>query len=332
MAVNAMSGMAVATRHATRLETLHVTVPGDAMEAYEAAFRSACTTVGMFLADEAAGTWRIEGVRDASEPAGPLVAALAVAELVTGVAVQLEREATAAEGWLARTYEGFPEQRVGQRFVVRGTHLAAGEVAGRIGLVLDAGIAFGSGEHGSTRGCLRALEAVAHRRPRRILDLGTGSGILAMAAARLLHRRVLATDIEPWSVRVAGENARRNGVGRRVDCRVGNGWRSRDVRAGGPYDLVFGNILARPLCLMAGQMAARLAPGATVILAGLLGTQERMVLAAHRRQGLRLERRLREGVWTTLVLRAPGRVCGARERGLARDDGTASPGGARPQR
>ncbi len=293
-------------RHATRLETLHVTVPGDAMEAYEAAFRSACATVGMFLADETAGTWRIEGVRDASEPAGPLVAALAVAELVTGVAAPLEREDTPAEGWLARTYEGFPEQRVGRRFVVRGTHLAAGEVAGRIGLVLDAGIAFGSGEHGSTRGCLRALEGVAHRRPRRILDLGTGSGILAMAAARLLRRRVLAVDIEPWSVRVAAENAARNGVGRLVACRLGNGWRSRDVRAGGPYGLVFGNILARPLCLMAGQMAARLAPGATVILAGLLGTQERMVLAAHRRQGLRLETRVREGVWTTLVLRAPG--------------------------
>ena len=306
MAVNAMSGMAVASRHATRLETLHVTVPGDAMEAYEAAFRSVCTTVGMFLADEEAGTWRIEGVRDASEPDGALVGALALAELVTGVSVPLEREDTAAEGWLARTYQGFPEQRVGRRFVVRGTHLPAGEVAGRIGLVLDAGIAFGSGEHGSTRGCLRALEGVAYRRPARILDLGTGSGILAMAAARLMHRRVLAVDIEPWSVRVAGENAWRNGVGRRVACRVGNGWRTRCVRAGGPYDLVFGNILARPLCLMAGQMAARLAPGATVILAGLLGTQERMVLAAHRRQGLRLETRVREGVWTTLVLRAPG--------------------------
>ncbi len=307
-----MSGMAVASRHATRLETLHVTVPGEAMEAYEAAFRAACTTVGMFLADEEAGTWRIEGVRDASEPDGPLVSALAVAELVTGVSVPLEREDTAAEGWLARTYQGFPEQRVGRRFVVRGTHLGAGEAAGRIGLVLDAGIAFGSGEHGSTRGCLRALEAVAYRRPARILDLGTGSGILAMAAARLLHRRVLATDIEPWSVRVAGENAWRNGVGRRVDCRVGNGWRSRAVRAGGPYGLVFANILARPLCLMAGALAARLAPGGTVILAGLLGTQERMVLAAHRRHGLRLEARVREGVWTTLVLRAPGRPGSAR--------------------
>ncbi len=305
VAVNLMTGRPVATRHATRLETLHVTVPGEAMEAYEAAFRTACSTVGMFLADEAAGTWRIEGVRDASEPAGALLGALAVAELVTGVAAALEREDTPSEGWLARTYEGFPEQRVGRRFVVRGSHLAAAGAPGRIALVLDAGIAFGSGEHGSTQGCLRALEGVAWRRPRRILDLGTGSGILAMAAARLLHRRVLAVDIEPWSVRVAAQNARRNGVGRQVACRLGNSWRSRDVRRRAPYDLVFANILARPLCLMARALASGVAAGATVILAGLLDSQARMVLAAHRRQGLRLERRLREGVWTTLVLRAP---------------------------
>ena len=169
---------------------------------------------------------------------------------------------------------------------MRGTHLHGPPTPGRITLTLDAGLAFGSGEHGSTRGCLRALERVAHRRPRRILDLGTGSGILAMAAARLLHRPVLATDIEPWSVRVAQQNATLNRLGRLVRLRLADGWRDPAVRAGAPYDLVFANILARPLCLMARHLAAHLAPGGTAILSGLLQTQARAVTAAHRRCGL----------------------------------------------
>jgi ribosomal protein L11 methyltransferase len=181
-------------------------------------------------------------------------------------------------------------------------------VYGRTVLVLDAGIAFGSGEHASTRGCLIAFaRATKDRRPmRRVLDLGTGSGILAMAAAKRRRRKVLATDIEPWSVRVAAQNATMNGVGSLVRARHADGWGERHVRAGRPYDLVFANILARPLCAMARHMARGLAPGGTAILAGLLGTQARMVLAAHRRHGLRLERALPVGPWTTLVLRKAG--------------------------
>ena len=144
---------------------------------------------------------------------------------------------------------------------------------------------------------------MAYRRPRRILDLGTGSGILAMAAAKLLHRPVLGTDIDPWSVRVSTENARRNQLGRSVRFLRADGWSAPEIGRGAPYDLVFANILARPLCAMAHALAGHLSPGGTVILAGLLDTQARMVLAAHRRQGMRLERRISEGRWTTLVLR-----------------------------
>ncbi len=295
----------ITRRHATALETIHVTVPDDAVEAYENALASVCTTVGIFEADDSQTVWRVEGVKDVGVGEDRLADALALAAAATGLAAALERAPTETEGWLARTYESFPEQRVGRSFAIRGTHLAAAAPGARITLTLDAGIAFGSGEHGSTRGCLRALERVAHRRPARILDLGTGSGILAMAAARLLHRKVLAVDIEPWSVRVAAQNAVMNGLGNRLDCRHGNGWRTRAIRAGGPYDLVFANILARPLCMMAGALAARLAPGGTAILAGLLDSQARMVLAAHRRQGLVLEHRLVEGYWATLVLRRP---------------------------
>ena len=118
-----------------------------------------------------------------------------------------------------------------------------------------------------------------------------------------MRRPVLATDIEPWSVRVAGQNSWANGVGRLVRPILADGWRSPAVRRGAPYDLVFANILARPLCRMARDLALHVAPGGRVILAGLLGTQIRMVLAAHRRHGLVLASVLREGPWATLVLR-----------------------------
>ncbi len=284
------------------LETVFVDVPETALEAFEAALLSACSTVGFFL-DEDTRIWRIEGVKPVGANEAELVGGLALAEMMTGVSAPLQRNATAAEGWLARTYESFPEQPVGRRFAVRGSHLRGPGTPGRITLTLDAGVAFGSGEHGSTRGCLRALERIAYRRPRRILDLGTGSGILAMAAARLLHRPVLATDIEPWSVRVAARNAAENGVGALLTARLADGWSHPVVSAGAPYDLVFANILARPLCAMAKHLAANLSPGGTAILAGLLNTQANLVLSAHRRLGMRLDFALREGNWTTLVLR-----------------------------
>jgi ribosomal protein L11 methyltransferase len=292
-------------RHATELETIAVTVPAEAVMAYEDALSVVCTTIGIFELDDSQILWRVEGVRDVGFGDGELAGALALAAAVTGHAAELERVRTEAEGWLARTYDSFPEQTIGQRFVVRGTHLAEPAASRRIAITLDAGMAFGSGEHGSTRGCLRALERVAHRRPRRILDMGCGSGILAMGAAALLRRPVLAVDIEPWSVRTTARNAALNGLSDLVVARLGNGWRTPGLKRHAPFDLVFANILARPLCLMARDLSLNLAPGGTAILAGLLNSQARMVLAAHRRQGLVLERRLTEGDWTTLVLRKP---------------------------
>jgi ribosomal protein L11 methyltransferase len=293
-------------RHVAPLETLSIeALPEAAVPAFEAAFQTVCATVGLFR-DEATDTWRVEGVREAGAGDDELAGALALASAVSGIEQPaLHAAPVEAEGWLARTVESFPEQPIGRRFLVRPTHLPDPKTHGRLVLRLDAGLAFGSGEHASTRGCLLALEHIAHRRPRRVLDLGTGSGILALAAAKLLRRPVLATDIEPWSVRVAAENARLNGEQRLVSARLADGWRHRAVRAG-RYDLVFANILARPLCAMARDLAAHLAPGGTAILAGLLGTQARMVLAAHRRQGLVLDARHDVGPWTTLVLRRRG--------------------------
>jgi ribosomal protein L11 methyltransferase len=293
-------------RRAEPLETLWMEgLPEAAVPAFESAFLTACRSVALFL-DEPSDTWRIEGVREQGAGDDQLAGALALAALVAGIAAPaLQAAPVEAEGWLARTVQNFSEFPIGGDFLIRPTHLPARREHGRMVLTLDAGIAFGSGEHASTRGCLLAFARAARdRRPkRRLLDLGTGSGILAMAAAKRLRRPVLATDIEPWSVRVAQQNAQMNGVGRLVRSRLADGWRARAVRGGRPYDLVFANILARPLARMARDLAAGLRPGGTAILAGLLGTQANLVLAAHRRCGLLLERRLPQGAWTTLVIR-----------------------------
>jgi ribosomal protein L11 methyltransferase len=294
-------------RRAEPLEALVIDqLPEHAVPVFEAALEQVCSTVALFR-DEPTDTWRIEGVREAGAQEAALDAALALAAAVAGIDPPALRAAPVeAEGWLARTVQAFPEMPVGRRFLIRPTHVPDPVTHGRIVLRLDAGLAFGSGEHASTQGCLRAFEAVAHRRPRRVCDLGSGSGILAMAAAKALPCRALATDIEPWSVRVCAQNARLNGIGaRRMRAILADGWRPRAMK-GARYDLIFANILARPLCAMARDLALHLAPGGTAILAGLLGTQARMVLAAHRRQGLVLERRIDVGPWTTLVLRRRG--------------------------
>lgn len=292
-------------KHPAQLETLVLDqLPEEAVPSYESALLAVSATVSLFR-DEARDTWRIEAVRDTLADQDALQAALALAAGLTGHEAMLERSLTESDGWLARTIEAFPEQGIGRRFLVRPTHVPPRPTYGRIPLILDAGLAFGSGEHASTQGCLMALEGLA-RKPTRVLDLGSGSGILAMAAAKLFHVRALATDIEPWSVRVADENAKLNGLKPRLRAILADGWNHRMLRAQAPFDLVFANILARPLCAMAKDLGDHLAPGGTAILAGLLGTQVRMVLAAHRRAGLVLERRIAVGPWATLVLRRRG--------------------------
>jgi ribosomal protein L11 methyltransferase len=303
------------------LETISVTVPEDALEAYEAALASVCATVAFFRG-AADGTWVVEGVRSVGKHDAALAATLAVAAALTGVQAKLTRVAVPADGWLARTRAAFPEQIIGRRFRIRGTHVTGPAPQGRVTVQLDAALAFGSGEHGSTRGCLLALERTARRQPGRILDLGTGSGILALAAARLLKRKVLAVDLDPWSVRAARRNATLNNLGPSVRVWRANGWKDHRVRAGGPYDLVLANILARPLCLMARPLAAHLAPGGTVILSGLLSGQARQVLAAHRRQALRLQAMVHVGPWTTLIMR---RVAERPRHALERNSGRIRP-------
>jgi ribosomal protein L11 methyltransferase len=285
------------------LDCIALTVPGAAMEIFEAALSSICRAVSFFH-DEDNDHWDLQGVKERGADEPELGAALAMAEMITGFSPEIERSLVPVAGWLARTKLAFPEQLIGRKFAVRGTHIVAPKIPGRIALVLDAGLAFGTGEHNSTRGCLVALERVARTsRPRRILDLGTGSGVLAIAAAKLVRKPVLATDIDSRAARVARANAQANGVAKLVHSLQADGWMSPAIRRHAPYDLVFANILARPLCAMAHELAGHLRPGGRAILAGLLNIQANWVLSAHRRAGLALEFRMIDGAWTTLVLK-----------------------------
>ena len=209
--------------------------------------------------------------------------------------------------WVAESQKALPPISAG-RFYVYGSHVTERPPIGSIPLLVEANVAFGTGRHESTYGCLLALTQLANQltwrqRPRNALDMGCGSGILAMAMAHLWHCPVLAVDNDADSVRVAGENARENRVADWIEPHVGDGYRSHLVARRGPFDLIAANILAEPLCAMATDLRRHLAPGGHVILAGLLTSQQRQVLARHRGQGLHLVRRLHFGEWTTLVLR-----------------------------
>jgi ribosomal protein L11 methyltransferase len=214
----------------------------------------------------------------------------------------IEREVLPDVDWIARSLEGLAPVRAG-RFVIHGSHDRDKVKAGDIAIEIDAGQAFGTGHHGTTAGCLEMLTAVARTRPfRNILDLGTGSGVLAIAARKLMHVPVLATDIDPIATHVATENARRNGVVKGLAFATAPGFHSPAFRTNGPFDLIIANILARPLMKMAPQLVANLAPGGSVILSGILAEQRWKVLAAYNGQNLKHARTIWRNGWVTIHL------------------------------
>jgi ribosomal protein L11 methyltransferase len=254
------------------------------------------------------GPWRLEGlVMDAvDEPA--IRANLAAAAAKHGLsAPEAKIERLPDVDWLSKNRREFPPLRAG-RYFVYGSHYEGSVPPGRLGLELDAGIAFGSGEHATTRGCLLALDRLGRRRgrPRRVFDHGCGSGILGIAAAKTWPTRVRAADIDRDAVRVAAENALRNGIGgRRLRAAWSDGI-SRPMRRR-RYDLVFANILARPLRRLSRPLARTVASGGTLVLSGLLASQGADIIAAYRFQRLTLSRRSVLDGWLTLVLRRPRR-------------------------
>jgi ribosomal protein L11 methyltransferase len=250
--------------------------------------------------------WRVE-LHFAEPPdLGPLRAMItAAADQAT--ARRLAVEKIPARDWVKSSLAGLAPVAAG-RFVVHGAHDRAGVAQNRIGIEIEAATAFGTGHHGTTRGCLLALDRIArHRKPRSILDLGTGTGVLAIAAAKRLRMPVLATDIDAAAVRAAAENARKNGVGDLVEAVQAAGLTAPRIAARAPFDLVMANILLTPLQRLAAPIARSLWPNARVVLSGVLATQADAAISAYRSQGLMLEQRIRLGEWTTLVMVAVSR-------------------------
>ena len=218
------------------------------------------------------------------------------------VAQAITFDTVEAKDWVKATLDELVPVRAG-RFIVHGQHDRSRISPNKLGIEIEAALAFGTGHHGTTRGCLLLLDDVlkAHK-PKRVLDLGTGTGVLAIAAAKALRVKALASDIDPLAVRVARDNARLNGTGDLVETIRATGFSAPEFAKHGPFDLVLANILANPLRQMATRMARHLAPSALVILSGLLPHQAQSVIAAYRARGLVLKRHLQIEGWSSLLM------------------------------
>jgi ribosomal protein L11 methyltransferase len=259
--------------------------------------------IAVALVDLGAGRWRV-AMHFRAAPDEKIIRALVVAAAGDAAAEALHFERVAAKDWVRESLAGLAPVTAG-RFVVHGAHDRARIPLNRIGIEIEAALAFGTGHHGTTRGCLLALDSLCKSRcklrpRRRILDLGTGSGVLAIAAARALRQRVLATDLDRVAVRAACANAALNRAGSFVEVVKADGVTAPKLRQCAPYDLVLANILLHPLQRLAAPLTRLMAPGGRVVLSGLLACQANAAIAAYR--GLALERRIDLDGWTTLVL------------------------------
>ncbi len=244
------------------------------------------------------GRWQVEATF-AVPPNWELLAAIAQETLGRPLAFRIED--LPDRDWVAESLKGLDPVRAG-RFFVHGSHDRENVPPGAIAIEIEAGRAFGTGHHGTTKGCLSAIDnLLKKRRFSAPLDLGTGSGVLAIALAKALKVAVLASDIDPLAVEIARANAAANGVGTLIDTVTAAGLAHRRFAGGRRHDLIVANILARPLAELAGEIAARLKPGGVVVVSGLLVAQEAFVAAAYRNRGLALKARHRRGEWSTLV-------------------------------
>jgi ribosomal protein L11 methyltransferase len=267
-----------------------------AAEAIDAHPATEGLTYSILEEDEAHDVWRIDAFPTSEDEQTALAEVLA--DFPT---LRTATDKLADADWLAMALSGLPPVRAG-RFFVYGAHDKGLVPASAVALRIEAGAAFGTGHHGTTEGCLSAFDQlIKAQRFGRVLDVGCGTGVLAIAAARTGSRIAVGTDIDGPSVRIANENARLN----RAHARFvhASGLDDARVRVGAPYDLVFANILAPPLVALAQDIKGALRPGGRAILSGLLRTQARRVLAAYISRGFRLERRLNRDAWATLVLR-----------------------------
>jgi ribosomal protein L11 methyltransferase len=255
-------------------------------------------SISLFETD--AGHWRVCVHCAGGEAAARVRTLVAAAAGASPAAIAVDP--LARQDWVAASLAGLTPVRAG-RFFVHGAHDRTKTPVNAVAIELEAALAFGTGHHGTTRGCLLALDRLMKaRRPRRILDVGTGTAVLAIAAAKALRRPVLASDIDPQAVRIARANARANGVGGLVEVLRADGPGGRRFGERGPYDLILANILLGPLQRLSLPIARLAARGGRVVLSGLLPGHANAALSAYRRQGLHLERRIALEGWTTLVL------------------------------
>jgi ribosomal protein L11 methyltransferase len=292
------------------LFAIRLTVPVAAAGAFADALDEFAEAVSIFeLAP--GGDWKVEAI--GPEPdMGRLGIALALVAATLGIAEPpVTVEPLPRVDWLAENRRSFKPLSAG-RFLVHPSHDRP-RAPGRIALCIDAGEAFGSGEHETTRGCLLAIDGLAKRWPRgrgvarrgrrgRALDMGCGTGILALAMALMWRTPVLGVDLAPEAVRVARDNARINAAATLVRAECADGFRARIVRRE-RYDLIAANILQRPLMAMAPALARRLRRGGRAILSGFYVDQAQAVIAAHRARGLAVERRIVLGAWCALTMR-----------------------------
>ncbi|RAZ88173.1 50S ribosomal protein L11 methyltransferase [Mesorhizobium hawassense] len=228
-----------------------------------------------------------------------------VKDLLAGLGLPkpVEREVLPDVDWVSRSLEGLKPVRAG-RFFVHGSHDRAKRHSGDLAIEIEAGLAFGTGHHGTTAGCLEMLEQVVLReRPRNALDLGTGSAVLAIAVAKLAHIPVLATDIDPVAVRVAAANARLNHVKALVETVTAPGFHHPIFARRAPFDLIVANILARPLMRLAPEMAKHIRFGGSLVLSGILDRQRDAVISAYVGQSFRHVRTLHREGWVTIHLK-----------------------------
>jgi ribosomal protein L11 methyltransferase len=266
-------------------------------------FDPAETAVAAFK-NEDGGEWLLEAYF--ARPPDEAALRDLVRPLVGGAADRAFFTALDETDWVKASLECLKPVRAG-RFLVHGAHDRGERRANDLGIEIEAALAFGTGHHGTTKGCLLALaEEFRRRRPRHVLDVGTGTGILAIAAAKALRRRIVAGDIDREAIRVAQDNARLNGVGGLIAFYAGPGVRHPSANRPGRFDLVTANILARPLMRLAPSLSRVLAPSGTMILSGLLVADVPGILAAYAAQGLRLKRRSAIEGWATLHMKKGG--------------------------
>ncbi|HEY4161715.1 MAG TPA: 50S ribosomal protein L11 methyltransferase [Dongiaceae bacterium] len=301
--------MPTVTAPAPRLWSIRIDFPVKPVEALresiEAALEPFASALSSFETADGKG-WRIEALAEEKPRAASIRAALKPFPKITA-----EIEPVAARDWVAESQAGLQPIAVGP-FFIHGAHDRDKRPKRKTCLEIEAGMAFGTGRHETTMGCIKALLRLKKQHAfRHILDIGTGTGILAFVAWHLYGKPVLAGDNDRDAVRVARENAALNGLKKEIRVLRSDGYRAPAIRDGGPYDLITANILANPLIALAPDLARHLKRNGRAVLSGLLKTQEGAVLAAHMTVGLELDFRLRLGEWSVLVLKRstkPGRI------------------------